>query len=311
MALLAPKIDKQHEDKAVSTGIAADTALIGPTIRRHLLGTELRHYRQANALRLQDVAATLDVAPSTVSRIETGKAPTRTSFVSTMLDLYKVDDPEQRRLLIDLAREGQRKGWWTKYEDLLPAQMGGYLGLETAAAQIRIFALQAIPDLLQTSGYADAACKATRGRRNPSQISALVDITLRRQEILHDGKHQLHVIIDESALLRSIAPAPDMAAQLNYLLAASTQPTATLQVTRLTCSEPVLCEPFALLTFGNYGDNDVACGSNAYGEIIMSKRPAHIQAMRDNFALLSRTAMTADQSAHLLGELARHPGAFQ
>jgi 3-keto-L-gulonate-6-phosphate decarboxylase len=60
-------------------------------------------------MRLEDVAVKLGVAPtSTVSRIETGKAPARTWYVNLMLDLYGVEDPEVRRRLVDLAREGQR-----------------------------------------------------------------------------------------------------------------------------------------------------------------------------------------------------------
>ena len=95
-----------------------------PTVRRHRLGAELRRLREARSLRLEDVAVILDVAPSTISRIETGGAPTRTSYLTVMLDLYQLHDPDQRRLLTDLAREGQRKSWWADHADSLPAQPG-------------------------------------------------------------------------------------------------------------------------------------------------------------------------------------------
>jgi DNA-binding XRE family transcriptional regulator len=94
--------------------------LVGPTIRRRRLGTELRRLRESRSLRLQDVASSLGVAASTVSRIETGNAPTRTSYLTVMLELYGVADPADRRALIEMAREGQRKGWWAPSEDLLP-----------------------------------------------------------------------------------------------------------------------------------------------------------------------------------------------
>ena len=83
-------------------------ALTGPTIRRHLLGAELRRLRLARSLRLEDAADRLSLAPSTVSRIEAGKAPARTSYVALMLDLYQVQDLGVRRTLTDLAREGRR-----------------------------------------------------------------------------------------------------------------------------------------------------------------------------------------------------------
>src|SRR5580658_4974788 len=93
---------------------AADT----PAFRGHRLGLSLRQMRQTSSLRLEDVAARLDLAPSTLPRIETGKAPARTSYVKMMLDLYGVDDPGQVRLLTDLAIEGQRKDSWADLESL-------------------------------------------------------------------------------------------------------------------------------------------------------------------------------------------------
>lgn len=56
-------------------------ALPARAVGRHGLGSELRALRQARSLRLEDVAAKLEVAPSTLSRIETGKAPTKMSYL--------------------------------------------------------------------------------------------------------------------------------------------------------------------------------------------------------------------------------------
>jgi transcriptional regulator with XRE-family HTH domain len=130
--------------------------LVGPTMRRRRLGTELRRLRENGGYRLEDVAAKLDVAPSTLSRIETGKAPARTSYVHTMLDFYGVGDREEREYLVDLAREGQRKGWWAGYDDLLPQGMDSYLGLEGDARKICTFTVQTVPGLLQTRGFGRA-----------------------------------------------------------------------------------------------------------------------------------------------------------
>ena len=68
--------------------------LVGPTIRRRRLGSDLRRLREQRSLRLEEVAGQLGVAPSTLSRIETGKAPTRTSYLALLLNLYGVDDPD-------------------------------------------------------------------------------------------------------------------------------------------------------------------------------------------------------------------------
>jgi len=99
---------------------------VGPAIRRRRLGADLRQLRERRSLRLEEVAGELGVAASTLSRIETGKSPTRTSYLAFMLDLYGVADPARRRVLMDMAREGQRKGWWVAFVDVLASGARGY-----------------------------------------------------------------------------------------------------------------------------------------------------------------------------------------
>src|ERR1700678_2040379 len=132
------------------------TSRMPPAIPRHNLGTELRRLRQAKSLRLEDVASRLGLAPSTLSRIEAGKAPTRSSYLNLMLDIYGVDSPGQREHLADLAREGRHKNWWTGHNDLLAAGTGDYLGLEIAASLVRSYSGRVVSDVLQVPGYAAA-----------------------------------------------------------------------------------------------------------------------------------------------------------
>jgi transcriptional regulator with XRE-family HTH domain len=172
-----------------------ESTLTGPTICRHRLGAELRRLREVHGHRLQDVAARLEIAPSTLSRIETGKAPARTSYIHAMLDFYGVNDPQERRYLVDLAREGQRKGWWKQYDDLLPQDAAVFLGLEVAAVGVCTFAVRTIPGLLQTADYASAVIQAARPGFTADQVQALVTVTMQRRELSRDQRN-LHAIID-------------------------------------------------------------------------------------------------------------------
>jgi transcriptional regulator with XRE-family HTH domain len=52
----------------------------GPAISRHQPGMQLRQLRKAHSLRPETAAVKLGVAPSTLSRIETGQAPTKISY---------------------------------------------------------------------------------------------------------------------------------------------------------------------------------------------------------------------------------------
>ncbi len=278
--------------------------LIGPTIRRCRLGAELRRLREARGYRLEDVAAKLDVAPSTVSRIETGKAPARTSYVFAMLDFYEVNDPEQRRYLADLAREGQRKGWWAEYDDLLPTGTGSLLDFEAAAAKVCTFATQTIPGLLQTPDYAAAVIRATRPDFTAEQVEALVKVTLRRQE-LSCGRRELHAIIDEFALLRVIGSADIMAAQIDYLASATADPLMTIQVQSLTAPAQILCPGFTVMSLADHADTEVGC-RNEHAERVTIVDDSHsVSDLRDLFARLSRHADSPDNSARRINEMRR------
>src|SRR5271170_2885550 len=146
------------------------TASIGPTVRRRRLGTELRRLREAHSIKLEEVAEKLGLATSTLSRIETGKAPTRTAYLSAMLDLYGVNDPGGRQILVDMARDGHRKGWWAAWEDVLPTGFDVYVGLEAEAASLRAYESLVVHGLLQTEAYARVVMTTVRRRQTPEQI---------------------------------------------------------------------------------------------------------------------------------------------
>ena len=111
-------------------------------------------FAKAHSLKLEEVAEELSLAPSTLSRIETGKAPTKSAYLIAMLDMYKVDDPGVRKVLIDMAREGHRKGWWSIYDDVLPSGFDIYVGLEAEASGLRSYETDVVHGLLQTTEYA-------------------------------------------------------------------------------------------------------------------------------------------------------------
>jgi hypothetical protein len=224
-----------------------------------------------------------------------------------MLDLYGVDDPDQRRLLADLAREGQRKGWWADARDLLPAGVGRYLGLESAAAQVCSFALTTVPALLQTADYAAAVERVARPGAGSVNVRKLVAVKLRRQEVLKRTGFDLRAVLDESVLVRPMGSREVMAAQLDHLADVAASERLTVQVIPLSKAWPLFSAPFAALTFADPADADVACTFGAGGEVSISSCAADVAAMRGTFTSLSRAALTTDESARLISELAWSP----
>jgi DNA-binding XRE family transcriptional regulator len=280
--------------------------LVGPTVRRRRLGTDLRRLRESRSLKLEDVAVHLGVAPSTLSRIETGKAPTRTSYLAVMLDLYEVRDPAQRKLLADLAREGQRKGWWAQCEDLLPPGTGNYLGLEAEASVLRAFQTQVVHELAQTQDYARAVIAAGRPDLTIAQVDRLVAVRQLRGEVLRAvDPVQLRLIVDESVLLRAVGPPKLMRAQLEHLTDLASLPAVTIQVLRLDSAERlVLSGSFAILSFADPGDGDVLCAESLRGQVQLEERYSEVHAMRLMFDALSLSALSPPASLNRIRELA-------
>src|SRR6202046_3016373 len=154
---------------------------MGPTVRRRRLGSELRRLREDHSIKLEEVAERLGVAASTLSRIETGKAPTKSVYLTAMLEMYGVTDPAQRQVLVDMAREGHRKGWWSVYDDVLPTGFGIYVGLEAEAAGLRAFETQVVHGLLQTPEYARAVLREAYKKETPEQLERLARLRAQRE----------------------------------------------------------------------------------------------------------------------------------
>lgn len=294
----------QAQGRATSDWPESRGGLTGPTIRRHRLGLELRRLREAAGLRLEDAAAELGVAPSTLSRIETGQASARTSYVRVLLDRYGLTGDIELRQLTDLAREGQRKGWWTDHDKHLPAGADRYLGLEAAASMSRTFAMQAIPGLLQTSDYATAVCRATRPDLNPNAIRSLAAVTIRRRDFLPKG-HHVHAILDESALLRSVGTTTIMTAQLAHLRNLAASSSFTVQIATLSRTHGVLSAPFSILTFPDPSDPDIACQISSQEQVTLIRRATAVSRLCSTFDALAIAARSADESATLISEMTR------
>jgi transcriptional regulator with XRE-family HTH domain len=282
------------------------TASIGPTVRRRRLGTELRRLREAHSIKLEEVAEKLGLAPSTLSRIETGKAPTRTAYLTAMLDLYGVHDLAGRQILMDMAREGHRKGWWAAWEDVLPTGFGVYVGLEAEASSLRAYESSVVHGLLQTESYARVVSTAVRRRQTPEQIERLVALRMQRQEvILRADPIELWLILDETVIRRTMGGPELMRAQLNHLADASQWPNVTLQVLPFSAGpHPCLNGPFTIIEFPDRFDPDVVYTEGVAGQAYL-ERDRDVRIRAEAFDLLRAASLSPADSTDLISKLAR------
>jgi transcriptional regulator with XRE-family HTH domain len=279
---------------------------LGPTVRRRRLGAELRRLSEAHSLKLEEVAERLGLAPSTLSRIETGKAPTKSAYLSALLDQYQVDDPGVRKVLVDMAREGHRKGWWSIYDDVLPSGFDIYVGLEAEASGLRSYETDLVHGLLQTTDYALAVLRELRPRDTEEQLQRVVDLRMQRQRLLdQDPPLDLWLILDEGAIRRNVGGSAVMRRQLEHLVQASRWANVTLQILSFASGAHAgLTGPFAILDFPERTDSDVAYTESVGGMIYLEK-DREVRVCAEAFDRMRAAALSPVASVELIQQVSR------
>jgi transcriptional regulator with XRE-family HTH domain len=278
----------------------------GPTVRRRRLGAELRRLRDSSGYKLEEVASELGVAPSTLSRIETGKAPTKSAYLSQMLEMYGVNDPVQRQILVDMAREGHRKGWWAAYDDVLPSGFDIYVGLEAETAAIRSYEISVVHGLLQTADYARAVLREMFPRHTAQQIDRLVDLRIERQHRFEDVPPlELWAILDEAVIRRTVGGPTVMRRQLHHLAVEADRTGMTMQILPFSCgAHAAHAGPFSILEFPDRSDSEVAYVESVAGYIYLEK-DRDVRARSEAFDRLRAAALSPGASCDLISQVAR------
>ena len=229
-----------------------------PTVRRRRLASELRRLRDRAELTIDEVGEKLECSASKISRIETGRVRVSPRDVRDMLDLYRVPEP-QRDSLVQLARESRQKGWWHAYSDTIEPRFATYIGLESAASEIRIYEVTLIPGLLQTEDYARAVIAAGAVDGAPEAVERNVAVRMARQPtLLTEDPPQLWTVLDEAALHRRVGGSELMRMQLEHLLEMSALPNVAIQVLPFGAgAHPAMGRPFVILAFPERADPDV------------------------------------------------------
>jgi transcriptional regulator with XRE-family HTH domain len=231
-----------------------------PVVRRRRLAQELRRLREAAHLKIEDVAAALDVSASKISRIETGRVLASPRDVRDLLEIYRVPG-DQRDGLIQLARDSRQKGWWHAYAHGLQPQLATYLGLESAASALRIYRVSRMHGLLQTEDYARAMLTSARiGIQEPDTTDESVMLLMERQRQAQSNPAQLWVVLDEPVLRYRVGGREVMRMQIEHLIELSSRPDVFIQVMPyiggLHLAQDV---SFTIMAFPDQEDEDVVC----------------------------------------------------
>ncbi|MFB4313783.1 Scr1 family TA system antitoxin-like transcriptional regulator [Actinomadura sp. 21ATH] len=273
----------------------------GSTVRRLVLGGELRRLREAAGVTRQDAGYAIRASESKISRLELGRVGFKERDVADLLTLYGVGAGSSRETLLRWARESNVPGWWHRHGDVLPHWFQTYLGLEEAASLIRTYEIQFVPGIVQTPEYARAVFRLGHPEAPDAEIERRVELRMRRQRRLWGPRAlRLWTVIDEAALRRPLGGVEVMREQLEYLLALSQLPNVTIQVMPFRFgAHAAEGGAFSILRFPDPGVPDVAYLENLVGAVYLEKiddLDRHLRVMER----LSLTSESPDRSRDLL-----------
>jgi transcriptional regulator with XRE-family HTH domain len=294
-----------------------------PPVRRRLLGSALRKYREDLGFTLDQAARILECDRSKISRIETGQRGIRAKELRELLTDYGVADGEQEALLA-IAHSGRQSGWWLEYRDVLSPAGQDYVMLELAATEILAYEPDQIPDLLQTPEYASALADADANCTSDDQREHATEVKLARQRIVLGARSpRLEVIITEGALRQAVGGARVMRGQLGWLAdvtdaglvttlpdeegaGAGARARVSLQVLPFAVGAHAAagCGPMTVLRFGQGQGLGVVHLSGLSGGVSLEDREEVARYLR-TFARLRSAALSASASARLLRAIAQ------
>lgn len=275
-----------------------------PTLRLRKLGLALRRYREAAGLTLDEAAAVLNRHASSISRIEKGLHHCPVHDVEYYLIKYGVTDPTTYLRLYDLSRNARKKGWWHQYKGDLSHDILDFISLESDAVDIDLFELAFVPGLFQTRAYARTIIGGGIYAFDADRVERLVEVRMRRQELLtgqHRPRHR--TVVDEAALRRQVGGKGVMRAQLERLIEVSYLPLVTLQVLPFGAGQHLGMDgSFKILHLGQPGNLRVVT-VDSLTEMSYREEEPEIHIYVNAFDRLQGMALSASDSRDLIERL--------
>ena len=285
-----------------TSGVAGGDGATGPTVRRMILGTQLRRLRERAGITRAEAGYNIRGSESKISRLELGRVGVKERDVADLLTMYGVTESDDRQKFVELAKQSNKPGWWHSYNDLMPKWFEDYVGLEEAAWRLQIYEVQFVPGLLQTEAYTRAVVSHGRPESVNSDTERLVTLRMRRKKILNGpNSPRVWAVIDESVLHRPLGGMQALREQIDHLLELTAMPHITLQIVPFDKSGLAAEGAFTLLRFAEQELPNIAYIEHLTGALYLEKLD-EIEAYSRAMDRLAVDAETPEQSRQLLAK---------
>ena len=246
----------------------------GPTVRRMLVGAQLRRLRTDIGLSREEAAKAIRASEWKILRLENGQVSFKDRDIVDLLRLYAVTDPDEVAGFLEFAREANAPGWWQHYGDLLPQWFRAYVDLESVATLIRTYEGQLVPGLLQTQDYMRAVIAGSHLDEQAEEAERRVALRIARQlQLTRPDAPRLWAVIDEAALRRPVGSPEVMRGQLERLIDATKLASVVLQILPLRAgAHPGMAGAFSILRFADQELPDVVYVEHLTNALYLERR---------------------------------------
>ncbi|WP_434590078.1 helix-turn-helix domain-containing protein [Streptomyces sp. A5-4] len=277
---------------------------VGPTTRRRQLGADLRRLRERKGLSLEDAGALVSISKATLSRYETKDGSVKWPAVEALCREYGASEQE-RRTLVELAKDAKIRGWWRSLADPIPNSMNLMLTLEDEVVREDHYSCMYVPGLLQTRAYAEAVHRASEMRCTEQEIAHMVDVRMKRQELLErqDPPH-IWAVMDEAVIRRMVGGLHVMRDQLRHLLALAERPHITIQILPFASGAHAAAVGSFVILAGQTVELDVVYVDIIGGGLFMEK-PEELERYKLAFEYLQAQSLGVDSTAALLNQVSK------
>lgn len=274
-----------------------------PTVQRRRLGAEFRRLRERSGRKIEEVAVYVGCAKSTMSRIESGKVGVSLLVARALLDFYQVGGQERDKL-IAAAHESRKPSWWRPYAGVIAEPLHDLLGLEAAAASLKVFETTVMPGLLQTESYTRILMLSAQPHEPKERREKRIELRMMRQRILTENHPlQYWAIIEETVMRRPVGGPKIMSAQLERLAEACQFSHVCIQVTPLSVGAHIGMDgPFTILEFSEAQDLDVVYTDSQAGPFYLEEKSG-VESYQEKFQRIHSVALNVEDSLALIEQI--------
>jgi transcriptional regulator with XRE-family HTH domain len=273
----------------------------GISVRQRHVSRELRALREIRGLSCKDVARALDCSESKISRMETGERGLYADDVAAVLGFLRAPG-KLRQDLVELVRTGEARNWH-EIHGKLPSNWKDLINFEREASALYDFEPLLVPGLVQTPEYTTLVIQAFAENLSEPELHTLVSARMNRKLVLtRSNAPQLHLMIEEMALRRTMGDPITMYGQLQHLLSVVARRNIDLQVVPFDAEAALVSQgPLLILEFP---DQPTLCYEETRSGSTFLEEEEHINRARLAWKRLRTAALPAEDSVRLIAEIA-------